>query len=79
MSDSKSKKSRLSRLKKKYEGMCLTGKVCFSSKLDADISIMHRNSKNGQETLSRSYKCKYCGFWHLTSKVRSFSGWEYKR
>lgn len=62
---------------KKY---CPSGKVAFRTKLDADIGRLHASAQShGQVQLNGSYRCRFCKKWHVTSRIKSMSGYEYTR
>jgi hypothetical protein len=59
-----------------------TGKQSYFSKLDADLAITRvaqRNTRHRKrayrEEPMRSYRCEFCGCWHLSSqRKRSETG-----
>ena len=47
----------------------LSGKRMYTSERDAKATAAHRmNDKDSRASQLRTYKCLYCGAWHLTSK-----------
>ena len=54
-----------------------TGKEQFRTKLDAELKRSslsqraHKHRKNRfREEATRSYRCEFCGKWHLTSQAK---------
>jgi hypothetical protein len=47
----------------------VSGKRMYSNERDAKATAAHRmNDKESAPAQLRTYKCIYCGSWHLTSK-----------
>jgi hypothetical protein len=47
----------------------VSGKRMYTSERDANSTANHRmGDKESAPTKLRTYKCLYCGAWHLTSK-----------
>lgn len=73
-------KKRYNKQKKRNKKFCSSGKVRFKTKMDADLAILHVYRKtNNQIKLSYPYYCNLCHNWHLTSRIKSLSGYEYGR
>ena len=53
--------------------LCLTGKAAYLSKLDAELAVLRilRRSQKVAVRPARTYCCKACGLYHLTSQTRS--------
>ena len=48
---------------------CATsGKRMYPSEAEAKATAAHQMSKEAAPAQLRTYKCLYCGAWHLTSK-----------
>jgi hypothetical protein len=48
----------------------VSGKRMYASERDANATASHRmNDKESRPSQLRTYKCLYCGAWHLTSKM----------
>jgi hypothetical protein len=45
-----------------------SGKRMYASESDARATAAHQMSKQTAPAQLRTYKCLYCGAWHLTSK-----------
>ncbi len=45
-----------------------TGKRMYASEVEAKATAAHQLSKQTAPAQLRTYKCLYCGAWHLTSK-----------
>lgn len=65
--------------KKKTKARCpKTGKVKFSTELDAEIFISrvqswgshHRKMKRGRDEPTRAYRCEFCHWWHVTGQTK---------
>ena len=49
----------------------VSGKQMHSSERDAKAAVKHRmNTQEFAPANLRTYKCQYCGAWHLTSKEK---------
>ena len=47
----------------------VSGKKMYASERDANATAKHRmGDKESAPAKLRTYKCLYCGAWHLTSK-----------
>lgn len=45
-----------------------TGKRMYENEAEARATAAHQMSKTSARTQLRTYRCLYCGAWHLTSK-----------
>ena len=45
-----------------------TGKRMYATEAEAKATAAHQMSKETAPAQLRTYKCLYCGAWHLTSK-----------
>lgn len=51
-------------------GKChITGKVLYGNQRDADEGVKGLRRKRREMKAIRSYKCEYCGGYHLTSQA----------
>ena len=46
----------------------VSGKRMYASEAEAKATAAHQMSKETAPAQLRTYKCLYCGAWHLTSK-----------
>ena len=46
----------------------VSGKRMYASEAEAKATAAHQMSKQSSPAQLRTYKCLYCGAWHLTSK-----------
>jgi hypothetical protein len=53
-----------------------TGKDRFPNKLECDLAIVdihrsnsHNRHRKYRDEPTRSYRCEFCGGWHMTSQV----------
>jgi len=46
----------------------VTGKRMYANEAVAKAAATHQMSKESAPAQLRTYKCLYCGAWHLTSK-----------
>lgn len=61
-------------LRSQRREFCSSGKFGFASKMDDDIAILKRNTVARDRELTRSYLCSECGYWHVTSNIRTLGG-----
>ncbi len=48
--------------------MC-EGKTRYKDEAAADLAIRNIEWAEGKQGMLRTYRCEYCGRWHLTSQV----------
>jgi hypothetical protein len=46
----------------------VSGKRMYANENEAKATAAHRMAEETAPTQLRTYKCQYCGAWHLTSK-----------